>query len=152
MANVTISGCILKYRMEKVYSCKKQPSFRSGLKELQNGIGFQRINVNSKGIILYLEYQSVCRFVLIGSPRRAESCVCSASSLVPLSSIEDSCVLIGSYFQTLSGVLRMFGVLIGTSVKYCISLFSESCVLIVSYFQTLSGVLRMFGLLIGPFF
>jgi hypothetical protein len=34
--------------------------------------------------------------------------------LVPLSSIEDSCVLIGSYFQTLSGVLRMFGLLIGS--------------------------------------
>jgi hypothetical protein len=44
--------------------------------------------------------------------------VCSATSLVPLSGTDKSGVLNGSYFQTLSVVLHMFGLLIGPSVRY----------------------------------
>ncbi len=71
-----------------------------------------------------------------------ECCACSASSLFPLSIIEESCVLIGSYFQTLSGVLHIVSP----------PQWFECCVLIGSCFQTISGVLRMFGLLIGSSF
>ncbi len=80
-------------------------------------------------------------------PRSVESCVCSpycsASSFVPLSSTEKSCMR-SDWF--------LFPDAEWSAAYVRPPHWFECCVLIGSYFQTLCGVLRMFGHLMVPAF